>query len=210
MKRSRLKTLGVPDEAVSDVLDAIHEAVKSAEITVSNKLSSEIETLKAGLETAKEEITSHKNKYEAEVKAREEAEGRYKAEKEAHEAAVTTYKTEKADAAKNDAFIKAVTGYEHAEKGKLNPKQAGLLMAALGSKAEFTEKDGVYSVKNLDVIMDEAVSHGGFDFAKAETRTAQTGFFSSAVSSTAQNKASGRSMNDFIRAGANGQIIGMD
>ena len=188
MKRNQLKALGVSDEVIGDVLDALHEAIRNAETTVTNKLNGEIETLKTDLKAAKEENVSiidkykkdqdsYKVKYEAEVKAREEAEGKYKAEKETHEATVTGYKAEKETAAKNDAFINAVTGYEHTEKGKLNPKQADLLLATLGAKAEYTEKDGVYTVKNLNAIMDEAISHGGFDFAKSETRTADTGSF---------------------------------
>ena len=103
------------------------------------KLTDEITTLKAGLKTAKDELASitdkydkdqesYKNKYEAEVELRKNAETDLANEKTAHETYRNEVKTQEETAAKQKTFLDAITAYEHKEHGKLNPKQADLVL----------------------------------------------------------------------------------
>jgi hypothetical protein len=120
-------------------------------------------------------------------------------EKSAHQAYRDEVTQAKATEAKNKAFMDAVTAWESKDKAKINPKQTDLLLATLGGKAEFTEKDGAFSVKNLDAIMTEAAAHGGFDFAKPETRTAFSGTFQKTNANT-QPPAGGTNINSGMNA----------
>ena len=216
MKRNQLKALGVPDEVIGDVLDALHEAIKNAETTVTNKLNGEIETLKTDLKAAKEENASiidkydkdqesYKNKYEAEVELRKKAETDLTTERTANEAYRNEIKTEKETAAKQETFLDAVASFESKDtKAKLNPKQVAEFAKSYGGEVEWeTLKDGSFKMKNFDAVMSGGMKNEAYEFKAPETRTAQTGFFSP----TTQNKISGKSMNDFIRAGASGQPI---
>ncbi|MCL2049436.1 MAG: hypothetical protein FWG87_12005 [Defluviitaleaceae bacterium] len=161
-----------------------------SELEVNSKANEEAAALrvKAGEDGAALGVKATEDGAASHVKANED---------EVAQATLARERAESVAFAKNEALGNAILAFEHRELGKLNPKQADLLVGAFGAKAEYAEQDGVFSVTNLDVIMGEAVTHGGFDFARAQTRNAPTGGLVRTVPIVAQ----GRSMNDFIRAG---------
>ena len=150
MKTESLEALGLDSKAIKAIMQLHEQSINDELLALA---ADEVDTWKNRAEIAETALADQK----------------------------AAYKTEKETACKTEALTKAIIGYQHAEMGKLNPRQADLLITAFGAKAEYTEKkEGdktVYSVKNINVIMADAISHGGFEFAKGETKTAVFGSF---------------------------------
>ena len=159
MKKEALKELGLDEKTIKAVMQ-LHGQLLNDEIAALRAADTETEAWKSRAEAAENALAD---------------------EKTAHQSTITGHKTEKENTAKAEALKKAIIDYRHVEKGKLNPRQADLLITAFGDKVEYTKnRDGdkpVFSVKNMHEIMGEAVSHGGFEFARSETKSAVFGSF---------------------------------
>ena len=215
MDREFLEALGLEGAIIDKVMKAHGKAVNPLKAD-KERLEAENSTLKTDLKAAKDEIVSvtdkydkdqesYKNKYEVEVEARKKADAELTAEKTAHETYRDEVKAEKETVTKQKTFLDAVASFESKDtKAKLNPKQVAEFAKSYGGEVEWeTLKDGSFKMKNFDAVMSDGMKNEAYEFKAPETRTAQTGFFSS----TTQNKTSGKSMNDFIRAGASGQLL---
>ena len=198
------------EEAITEILNERDAQVEAAKKPLEEKIAKLEDDLKQA-EAEVQSITdsydndqeSFKAMYEAEKAAREDAEANLEKEKKAHAETVQGHTLKEETTAKSKALAELIAGAE-TSKGKIRPDQVDLALKVINADTvKWDKKDDTFSVKNADEVMESLVQHGGFDFAKAEAKSAIAGgFFKQNVAANpTENKNANQMMNNIIRGG---------
>ena len=183
--RAALKALGVPDEAIGDVLDAYHSAVEAVKEKAVEPLNTKISKLEGELAEADKEIAAiteqygennndtYKAKYEAEVTARETAEKALEDEKAAHKATTDGYATEKANSEIDGMIFELLKTGNETHGAMLPDAIKDALNMPFYDRSKITIKDG--KVDNADDVLNLFAEKQGYLFAKTEEKGAEAG-----------------------------------